>query len=155
MADLLGKWRKKTMRRGNFALALLLILPVSAVAMEPAIHGHWSGAFHSKHFHIAPFTVDMDIDPDDVPGHKGHKGHKHGHLKNNGPAYCLAGDVNLEIDREGSNVVIAGTNASGDTISFVGTIDTTGNLMMLNYVTNGSVSGKCESDDGTTSLQKK
>jgi hypothetical protein len=140
------------MRRGNFALALLLMLPVSAVAKEPDIHGHWSGTFRSKHFHIAPFTLDMDIDAVDVPGHHGRK---QGRLtKNSGPTYCLAGNVNLQIDREGSNVVIAGTNGSGDTITFVGTIDTTGTMMMLNYVTNGSVSGKCESDDGTAGLQK-
>src|SRR6516225_4572201 len=101
------------MRRGNFALALLLMLPVSAVAMEPDIHGHWSGAFRSKHFHIAPFTLDMDIDADDMPEHHGRK---HGRLKkNSGPAYCLAGDVNIQIEREGSNVIISGTNASGAT----------------------------------------
>ena len=137
------------MRRGNFALVLLLMLSVSAVAKEHDFHGHWSGAFRSKHFHIAPFMLDMDIDADDVHGRK------HGRLTNNsGPTYCLAGDVNLQIDRQGSNVVIAGTNASGDTISFVGTIDPTGKQMVLNYVTNGSVSGKCESDDGGVTLKK-
>jgi hypothetical protein len=35
------------------------------------------------------------------------------------------------------------------------TIDTTGKHMTLNYVTNGSVSGKCETDDGIASLAKK
>jgi hypothetical protein len=129
------------------------MLPVAAVAKEPEIHGHWSGTFHSKHFNRAPFTLDLDIDQADEPGPRGHK---HGHLNNNsGPSYCIAGDVNLDIDREGSSVVIAGTNPTGDTITMVGTVDPTGNQLTLNYVTNGSVSGKCESDDGTASLAKK
>jgi hypothetical protein len=128
------------------------MLPASAVAKEPEIHGHWSGTFRSKHFHIAPFTLDLDIDAVDEPGHRGRK---LGHLnKNSGPSYCLTGDVDLQIDREGSNVVIAGTNRLGDTITLVGTIDTTGKHMTLNYVTNGSVSGKCETDDGIASLAK-
>jgi hypothetical protein len=140
------------MTRGNLTLALLLMLPASAVAKEPEIHGHWSGTFRSKHFHIAPFTLDLDIDAVDEPGHRGRK---LGHLnKNSGPSYCLTGDVNLQIDREGSNVVIAGTNRSGDTISMVGTLDPTGTLMTLNYVTNGSISGSCESDGGTVTLTK-
>ena len=140
-------------RRGHFTLALLLVLPLAAVAKEPDIHGHWSGAFRSKHFHIAPFTLDMDIDSAEVPGRRGHK---HGRLgKNSGPGYCISGDVNLEIDREGSNVVIAGTNGTGDTISLVGTIDPSGSVMTLDYVTNGSVSGKCESDDGMATLTRK
>jgi hypothetical protein len=139
--------------RGNFALALLVMLPLPGVAKEPDIHGHWSGTFRSKHFHIAPFTLDMDIDSTEVPGHRGHK---QGRLsKNSGPTYCLKGDVNLEIDRQGSNVVIAGTNGTGDTISMIGTLDPTGTLMTLNYVTNGSISGQCESDDGVATLKRK
>lgn len=141
------------MKRGRLTLALLLMLPASAVAEEPAIHGHWSGTFRSKHFNKAPFTLDLDIDQDDEPGRRGRK---HGHLnKHSGPSYCIAGDVNLHIDREGSNVVIAGTNPTGDTITMVGTVDPAGNQLTLNYNTNGSVSGKCESDDGMASLAKK
>ena len=140
-------------RRSNFAVALLFMLAAPAVAKEPDIHGHWSGTFRSKHFHIAPFTLALDIDTAEVPGHRGHKLGRLG--KNSGPAYCLSGDVNLDIDRQGSNVVIAGTNGTGDTISLVGTIDPTGNMMTLNYVTNGSISGKCESDDGVATLEKK
>ena len=129
------------------------MLPVAAVAREPDMSGHWSGTFRSKHFNKAPFTLDLDVDQDDEPGHRGRK---HGRLgKNSGPSYCIAGNVNLHIDREGSNVVIAGTNPTGDTITMVGTVDPTGNLLTLNYNTNGSVSGKCESDNGTTSLKKK
>jgi hypothetical protein len=76
-----------------------------------------------------------------------------------GPTYCFkganGGDVDLTIDREGSTVFISGTNETGDTISFVGTIDATGSLMLLNYNTNGSVSGTCETDDGDANLSKK
>ena len=141
------------MRQGKLSLALLLMLPVAAVAEEPDIAGHWSGTFRSKHFNKAPFTLDMDIDEGDEPGH--HRGRKHGHLrKHSGPSYCLDGDVNLHVDREGSSVVIAGTNAKGDTITLVGSLDNTGSLMTLNYLTNGSLSGKCESDDGGASLKK-
>jgi hypothetical protein len=139
-------------KRGKFALALLFMLAVPAVAKQPGINGHWSGTFRSKHFNKAPFTLDLDIEAADVPGHHGRK---LGHLKNNsGPSYCIAGNVNLQIDRQGSKVTIAGINGTGDTITMVGTLDPTGSLMALNYVTNGSVSGKCETDDGTASLTK-
>ncbi len=141
------------MIRGKLTLALLLMLPVAAVAKQPDITGHWSGTFRSKHFNKAPFMLDLDIDQDDEPGHRGRK---HGHLKkNSGPSYCLAGDVNLHVDREGSHVVISGTNEKGDTITLVGTLDRAGSIMTLKYLTNGSVSGKCESDDGMASLAKK
>jgi hypothetical protein len=46
--------------------------------------------------------------------------------------------VNLHVDREGSNVVISGTNEKGDTITLVGTLDRAGSMMMLKYLTNGS-----------------
>jgi hypothetical protein len=37
----------------------------------------------------------------------------------------------------------------------VGTVDKAGRLLTLHYVTNGSASGKCESDDGTANLEKR
>jgi hypothetical protein len=59
------------MTRGNLTLALLLMPPASGVAKEPDIHGHWSGTFSSRHFHIAPFTLDLDIDVAKWPGTAG------------------------------------------------------------------------------------
>jgi hypothetical protein len=135
------------------------MLPVSAVAkqqsavakeFEPDIDGHWSGTFRSNRFNKAPFTLDMDIDKKQEKDNK-----RHGRWSNSGPTYCLGGDVNFDVDRQGSQVTIAGTNAKGNTITIVGTIDPTGSLMTVNYHTNGSLSGDCESDDGAASLKKK
>ena len=141
------------MTRRKFTLALLLMLPVSAVAKEPDITGHWSGAFRSRHVHVTPFTADLTILPDEVPGHHGRK---LGQLKHGSdPSGCLVGDVNVQIDRQGSNLVIAASTGKGDTVTLVGVLNQTGSVATLNYVTNGSISGKCESDDGTVSLTKK
>jgi hypothetical protein len=70
-------------------------------------------------------------------------------------SYCLLRDVDLHVIVKGSNAVLAGTDEVGNTITFDGTIDKTGTVLTLNYVTNGSATGKCESDDGTAYLEKR
>jgi hypothetical protein len=154
------------MTSAKFTLALLLMLPASAVGVGPlggqsmtgdqsgitaaaaspeaAVQGTWSGTFRSKHSHIAPFTLTLVVNAD-----------MHGHLNNSGlTSYCLLRDVDLHVTVNGSNAALAGTDEVGNTITFQGTIDKTGRVLTLNYVTNGSASGKCESDDGTARLVK-
>jgi hypothetical protein len=79
----------------------------------------------------------------------------HGHLIRSGfSQYCLLRDVDLHVIVNGSNVVLAGTDEVGNTVTLESTIDTTGRVLTLNYVTNGSASGKCETDDGAAHLDK-
>ncbi len=154
------------MTRVKFTLALLLTLPASTVGAgllprtsgigdqsritaaaaspEANLQGTWLGTFRSKHSHIGPFTLTVVIDPD-----------MHGRVINkSGVTSCLVSDVDLHVKANGSDVVLAGTDVSGDTITFHGTIDKTGRVLTFNFVTNGSGSGKCESDDGTANLVK-
>jgi hypothetical protein len=156
------------MTREKFTLALLLMLPASTVgagplprtsgtgdqsritapaaSQEAAVQGTWSGTFRSTHSHIAPFTLTLVINPD-----------KHGRVIDTSglTSYCLLRDVDLHVIVKGSNAVLAGTDEVGNTITFDGTIDKTGTVLTLNYVTNGSATGKCESDDGTAYLEKR
>jgi hypothetical protein len=154
------------MTRAKFTLALLLTLPASTVgggllprasgtgdqspitaaaaSPEASLEGTWSGTFRSKHSHIGPFTLALEVDPN-----------KHGHLLSSGfSKYCLLRKVDLHVIVNGSNAVLAGTDEVGNTVTFEGTIDTTGRVLTLNYVSNGSATGKCESDDGTAHLDK-
>ena len=55
----------------------------------------------------------------------------------------------------GSNVELAGSDADGDTVTFSGTVDNTGTMLKLNYIINGSPSGRCEIDDGTGTMAKR
>jgi hypothetical protein len=154
------------MTRAKFTLALLLMLPASTVGAgllprtsgigdqsrmaaaaaspEANLQGTWTGTFRSKHTRIAPFTLCVAIDPD-----------MHGRVINkSGITSCLGRDVDLHVIVNGSDAVLAGTDELGNTITFHGTIDKTGKVLTFNYVTNGSASGKCESDDGTANLVK-
>jgi len=58
----------------------------------------------------------------------------------------------LEVTVNGSNVVLEGSDAAGDGVSFRGTVDNTGTELNLNYIINGSPSGRCEIDNGTGSM---
>ena len=55
----------------------------------------------------------------------------------------------------GSNVVLAGSDKKGDTVTFEGTVDNTGTVLKLNYIINGSASARCEIDDGTGTMGKR
>ena len=113
---------------------------------QAAVQGTWSGTFRSSHSHIAPFVLTLAINPD-----------MHGHVINKSgiTSYCLLKDIDLHVTVNDSKTSLAGTDDVGNTITFVGTIDKTGRLLTLHYVTNGSASGKCESDDGTANLEKR
>ena len=145
----------------KFTLGVLLMLLLTSIvgagplrgasvtdgtSQQAAVQGTWSGTFRSSRSKIAPFMITLVINPD-----------MRGHLINKsdiGP-YCLLKDVDLYVTVNGSNASLAGTDKDGNTITFDGTIDKTGRLLTLHYVTNGSASGKCESDNGIGNLEKR
>jgi len=120
---------------------------VSAGSTQPGldVRGTWSGAFFSKHSNVAPFTMTVVINPDS-------RGHLIGTSSLNSD--CLKG-VQLEVTITGSQVVLAGSDEEGDSMTVRGTVDKTGTLLKANYILNGSASGRCETDDGTGSLAKR
>jgi len=149
-------------------LALLLMLPASTVGAvllprtsqtgdqsrimaaaaspEANLQGTWTGTFRSNHAHISPFTLTVVVGPDML-----------GHVINQTglTSYCILRPMDLHVIVNGSDTVLAGTDEVGNTLTFHGTVDTTGTVLTLNYVTNGSASGKCESDAGTAHLEKR
>lgn len=114
---------------------------------QPAtdFRGTWSGTFFSKHSNVAPFTMTVVLNPDS-------RGHLIGSSSLN--SECLKG-AQLEVTVTGSNVVLAGSDEDGDTMTVRGTVDKTGTLLKVNYILNGSATGKCETDDGAGSLAKR
>jgi hypothetical protein len=52
-------------------------------------------------------------------------------------------------------VRLEGNDAKGDGVSFKGTVDSTGTVLELTYIINGSPSGRCEIDNGTGSMGKR
>jgi hypothetical protein len=59
----------------------------------------------------------------------------------------------LEATSNGTNVVMAGSDAAGDTVK--GIVDSTGTVLSLPYIINGSPSGRCEIDDCAGTLGKR
>jgi len=107
--------------------------------------GTWSGTFFSNYSNVAPFTMTVVINPNS-------NGHLIGSSSLN--SQCLKG-AQLEVTVTGSEVVLAGSDEEGDSMTLRGTVDNTGILLKLNYILNGSATGKCETDDGTGSLAKR
>jgi len=114
---------------------------------QPAtdFRGTWSGTFFSKHSNVAPFTITVVISPDS-------RGHLIGSSSLN--SECLKG-AQLEVTVTGSNIVLAGSDEEGDSMTVRGTVDKTGTLLQASYILNGSATGKCETDDGAGSLAKR
>jgi hypothetical protein len=109
------------------------------------VSGTWSGTFQSDHADMAPFTITVVINPD-----------AKGHLVGNSSLYseCVK-DVKLQVTVNGSKIVLAGSDADGDSLTFRGTIDNTGTVLNLRYIANGSASGKCETDQGSGTMGKR
>ena len=61
----------------------------------------------------------------------------------------------LTVTVDGSDVRLEGNDAKGDGVSFKGTVDSTGTVLELTYIINGSPSGRCEIDNGTGSMGKR
>ena len=66
---------------------------------------------------------------------------------------CIKG-VSLQVTVTGSQVVLAGSDREGDSLTVRGVVDNTGTIMETGYIMNGSASGRCETDDGTGRLAR-
>jgi hypothetical protein len=53
-----------------------------------------------------------------------------------------------------SNVVLAGSDEEGDSVTFRGTADQSGTVLTMNYIVNASASGRCEMDRGRGTMGK-
>ena len=129
-------------------LGLVLLFPhVTTTAQQsaPDLTGTWSGTFISRNSDISPFTITVKIN-------KNSKGHFVGDASL--VSDCLD-SPHLNVTVNGSNVVLEGNDTKGDGVSFRGTLDTTGTVLSLKYVINGSPSGRCEIDNGSGSMGKR
>jgi hypothetical protein len=107
--------------------------------------GTWSGTFTSNSPDISPFTITVVIAQNSK-----------GRLLGNASvvSQCIKSHP-VQVTVNGSNVVLAGSDADGDNITFKGTLDGTGTLLTLNYVVNGSASRSCEIDNGSGTMGKR
>src|ERR1051325_8141041 len=137
-------WGRVGLRRIAICGLAMIIVPF-ARASSSNITGTWSGTFQSDHPNMAPFTITVVIAPD-----------ANGHLvgKSNLESQCVRG-IQLQVTTSGSNVVLAGSDNEGDSLTFRGSLDQTGTLMNLRYIANGSASGRCETDQGSGSMGKR
>jgi len=71
----------------------------------------------------------------------------------NSAADCFA-DTSLQVTLKGTEVVLAGSDPEGNSITFRGSADNSGTILNLNYILNGA-NGKCESDNGAGTLGKR
>ena len=140
-------------RRKLFYQALLVFVMIAVVfASVPGsaqtasdIKGTWSGTFQSVHPDMTPFTMTVVI-----------SANSSGHLVGVSDlvSECVRG-VTLQVTVNGTNVVLAGSDPEGDSITLRGGLDTSGTLLNLHYIVNGSASGKCETDQGSGTLGKR
>ena len=116
-------------------------------ATRPAANllGTWSGTFISQHENVDRFTITVVIDRDA-------KGNLVGtaELSSN----CIKG-TKLQVNVNGSNISLAGSDEDGGNITFHGTLDSSGTVLDLRYIVNGSSSGRCESDNGTGNMGRR
>jgi len=117
----------------------------STTATTLDLQGTWSGTFLPKHQNANPFTITIVIAPD-----------SNGVLSATSSleSDCIK-DPRLQVTITGSKVVLVGSDADGGSIMFRGKPDNTGTVLTLNYVSNGSATGKCETDTGTGTLGKR
>lgn len=109
------------------------------------ISGTWSGSFQSKHQNMSPFTMTVVIAPD-----------SHGELLGDASlaSDCFEDSV-LHVTVNGSKVVLAGSDSHGDSITFRGSVDSSGTILKMRYILNSSASARCESDEGEGSMGKR
>jgi hypothetical protein len=124
---------------------MMAIMALSAIALaqgQSRATGNWSGQFSSHNFASFPVSIVITQDAN---------GKLHGEA-NMGHPCVKAG--NLIVTIVGSNIVLGGSDADGDTVTFRGTIDAAGTLLDLSFVLNGSPSARCETDQGKGSMEK-
>jgi hypothetical protein len=117
----------------------------STSASTASLKGTWSGTFTSNSSDISPFTITVLIGPNS-------KGRLVGDASV--VSQCIKSH-HLQVTVNGSNIVLAGSDAEGDNITFKGTLDSTGTLLTLTYVLNGSAGRRCETDNGSGTMGKR
>jgi hypothetical protein len=138
-------------RRKCLCCVLPVLVAIACASLPGAaqtvsdVKGTWSGSFQSDHADMEPFTMTVVISPD-----------ANGHLVGTSDlvSECVRG-VKLQVTVSGTNVVLAGSDDAGDSITLRGNVDTSGTLLTLRYIVNGSASGKCETDQGSGTLGKR
>lgn len=125
-------------------LSFMTIMQAASLYAATDVRGRWSGTFNSNHSGVAPFTITVDINADS-------KGRIVG--SSDLTSHCLKG-VQLEVTVSGSDIVLAGSNKSGETMTLRGSFDSTGTRLKSTYILNGSATGGCETDDGVGTLTK-
>jgi hypothetical protein len=118
---------------------------VAGSRSSTTLQGTWSGTFTSNSPGTEPFTITVVINPD-----------SRGRLVGDASLVfeCIKSHK-LQVTVNGSAVVLAGSDSEGDNITFRGTLDSTGTLLNLNYVLNGSAGRRCETDNGSGTLGKR
>jgi hypothetical protein len=117
----------------------------AAQQTTPDLTGTWSGTFISRYPDVSSFTITVKINKNST-----------GHLVGDASLVSDCLDSHrLEVTVNGSNVLLAGSDAKGDTVSFEGTVDDTSTVLKLNYIINGSPSARCEIDNGTGTMGKR
>jgi len=131
-------------------LCLGCLIPVLGVAASSrqassALAGTWSGTFQSKHPSRSPFTMTVVI----APG-------ADGKLIGNASviADCFTDPV-LQVSVNGPKVVLAGSDTRHTSVTFIGSLDTTGTLLTMDYIVGGGGGGRCESDRGEGSMARR
>jgi len=109
------------------------------------VSGTWSGTFESQHPDRSPFTITIVIAPSASGKLQG---------TTNLTADCFKNGV-LQVIVTGLNVVFAGSDPEGNNVTFKGTLNSSGTLLNMTYIVNGSASGRCESDRGSGNLGKR
>ena len=104
--------------------------------------GNWAGSFSSRNFASFPASIAITQNAQGRLTGRASMGHR-----------CVK-DSNLIVTIVDSSVVLGGSDAKGDTITFRGDIDSTGKLLNLSFILNGSPSARCETDDGKGSVTK-
>lgn len=137
----------KIKRFVTHVLSLLVLISAATSWTQAAtdVRGTWSGTFISKNADISPFTITVKINSDTS-----------GRLVGDSSlvSQCLD-NHRLQVTVNGSNIVLAGSDAKGDSVTFTGTIDSTGTLLNLTYIINGSASARCEIDNGSGTMGKR
>lgn len=113
----------------------------SAAGGNPPV-GKFTGNFLSHHFPSFPLTITISQDSNGKFTGVAALGSR-----------CIA-NATLTIAVNGSNISLAGSDPEGDNITFKGMIQPGGTQLTLDYIVNGSASGRCETDQGTGTLFK-
>lgn len=123
-------------------IAMMTMFAVALAQGQSRATGNWAGQFSSHNFASFPVSIVITQDAN---------GHLHGTANMAHPCVKTGKLIVTMVD---NNIVLGGSDADGDTITFSGTIDSAGTLLDLSFVLNGSPSARCETDQGKGSMEK-